>query len=316
MSNNQIVADITELVKYVIYSDYILLDQSMKETPLSAILVAPVESGKTAILHQFVPTRGILCLSDLTAWGIQHYYLKQMREGLIKRILIPDMINPANRKQETVSSLITFFNSYISWEGVGNIVTYAMNIKLKDPLKGSLLTTMATKDFWRMRKQLAAVGFISRLLIIGYKNSQQVARDILYSIAAGNNTWKQYNLPLPGEHRAVDISVELAERLIPQAEYMGRRAEGYGARAMHQLKMLCKCRALSEGREQVNDSDVDRILHLAKLYLSRIPDIDRKSEKELFTEAEEESKLHDKLTNEEADLVAAEVRRTIAMEAE
>lgn len=299
MHKDKIVADVTELVKYIIYSDYVELDTFKKETPLSAILVAPVEHGKTAIIEQFVSNRGILCVGDLTAWGIQHVYLGQMKKGIIKRIMIPDMINPANRKQETVDSLITFFNSYISWEGVRSIATYAMRIKLTEPLRGSLLTTMATKDFKRMTSKLAAVGFLSRLLIIGYKYDKNIARDILIDIALGKNPWNTYKFDLPETQVKVHIPDALSLELIPQAEYIGRRADGVGNRAVHQLKMLSKCKALSEGRETVTKEDTSRIIELSKLYLSRIPDVTWKAEKMIYDEAEKEAKRYEEIPAED-----------------
>jgi len=266
-----VVQDVTEIIKYTIYSDYLVIDREAHETVLSAIIVAPVEQGKTSILMQFEPTGGLLCMTNLTAYGLQHKYLKQLRTGAIKRVLVPDFINPANQKQETVNSLITFFNSYISWEGVGNISSYAINLVLTKRLTGGLLTTMAVVDFQRMKKVLAAVGFLSRLLVVGYQDSRKQVKEILLCIARGEVVWNGYKLPVPNNKVAVSMENELSEQVIPLAVSIGRRAYGDGRRAVHQLKVMCRAKALSEGREEVCQEDVDRILWLADKYIGRVP---------------------------------------------
>jgi len=269
--DSRIVQDVTEIIKYTIYSDYLVIDKDAHEAVLSAIIVAPVEHGKTSILMQFQPTDGLLCMTNLTAYGLQHKYLKQLRSGSIKRVVVPDFINPANQKQETVNSLITFFNSYISWEGVGNIVSYAITLTLTTNLTGGLLTTMAVLDFQRMKKVLAATGFLSRLLVVGYQDSRQKVQEILLSIARGEVVWNKYNLPVPKEQVAVSMENELSEKLIPLAVSIGRRAYGDGFRAIHQLKVMCRAKALSEGRDEVCQEDVDRVLWLADNYIGRVP---------------------------------------------
>lgn len=261
--------EVSELIRYILFSDYIELDKARHETPVSAAIIAAVESGKTSIISQFIPCNGILYLTDVTAWGLQHKYVKQLQSGKYHRIVIPDLINPLNRKQETVDSLITFFNSYISWEGVSSIMTFAMQLEIDPPVTGSLLTSIATDDFRRMLKKLAAVGFISRLLLINYEYSEDAINDILQSIAAGTGSWDKMSLGLPDTKTKVTIKSGMAKRLIPVAESIGKRASAYGFRALHQLMVLARSRALAEGRRDVNMEDVIRIAYLVDKFVYR-----------------------------------------------
>jgi len=286
MSAPDRLAEVTEIIKYVLYSDYLKLDITRKEVPISAALVAPPESAKSCIVEQFIPNHNLLVLTDATAWGIQNVYLEELKAGNV-RILIPDLINPINRKQETVNSLITFLNSYISWEGIRSVATYAFRVKLGEPLRGSLLTTIATKDFKRMVKSLAAVGFLSRLLLIGYCYSLQTARDILRDVAYGQDQWTDIPLNFPDRNQEVSLSSDHTLLLIPQAESIGRGVEAYGIRMLKQLMILARSKALSEGRDMVSRDDVNRIIHLAGRLLGRIPDVDDGTDHIILTAREE-----------------------------
>lgn len=270
MSSKLRLARLSELVKYVLYSDYLKLDIARKEVPLSLLIIANAESGKTSIIEQFHPNNGILYANDLTAWGLQHKYLKDMETGKIKRILIPDLINPVNRKQETVDTLITFLNSYISWEGIKTIVTYAMQFELPDPVRGSLITTVTPQDFNRMLAKLSAVGFLSRLMFVNYKYDNTTIDEIMDSIAEGTDTWHKIHLDFPDQPAHIKIVPELAKQLKNTAQAIGLQAEVYGFRAYKALITMAKSKALSEGREAVIQRDIDRVINLAQLI--KIPD--------------------------------------------
>lgn len=259
--------DVTELVKYVLFTDYVSLDIEQKQVAVSAVLIANAESGKTSIIERYYPNNGILYANDITAWGIQHRWLDDMSKGKIRRLLIPDLINPVNRKQETVNSLITFLNSYISWEGVKCIMTYGMQIELDEPVRGSIITTITPQDFNRMAKGLAAIGFLSRLIPITYAYSDATIDIILDSIIEDKKAWDKIKLQLPDKCQPIVFDNNLARLLKPQAKFIGSDAGVYGMRALHALRALCRARALSELRFEVTKDDVDRISELARRFI-------------------------------------------------
>lgn len=268
MSSIDKLTEVTELVSYILYSDYVKLDLDHKEVALSAMIIARVESGKTAVINQFVPNDGILVMSDVTQYGLLHDYLDDMKSGAVHRILIPDLINPVNRKQDTVNTLITFFNSYISWEGVNSISTYAMpNIRLANPLRGSLLTTIATGDFNRMMRRMSAVGFMSRLIPITYEYSQEAVREILLDIAHGRDKWDYIKLDFPKSKVDVRCDPILAEQLMKVSEVVGTKSGGYAFRSLHQFMVLARSRALAMGRDNVNTEDVERVKYLISRFV-------------------------------------------------
>lgn len=262
--------EITELSRLALYSDFILADESRKETPISMVIVAPPEQGKTAVIKQFDPTDGLLYIDNVTAWGIEHKYIKELQSGKIRRVVIPDFIDPTNRKKTTVDSTITFFNKYVSWEGLKEIQTYAMDLSLDEPIKGSLLTTMATDDFKRMVRSLAAVGFLSRLLVVGYQYSKEELDVLLEDIVYGRAKWGQIKLSFPDTKVAVKLNPDLAIKMKPLAKQLGEKAGAKGIRAMLQLETLAKSVALEQGRDEVIDTDIGRVMYLAHRYINNV----------------------------------------------
>lgn len=267
MSSQDKLAEVSELVKYTLFSDYVELQITHKQVPVSALIIANAESAKTSIVDQYYPNDGLCYANDVTAWGIQHLWLEKMKEGTIRRLLIPDLINPTNRKQETVDSLITFLNAYISWEGITTVATYAIQFELETPVRGAILATVTPEDFQRVLRNIAAVGFLSRLMPITYSYAKVAVDDILSDIFAGKNQWDKINLKLPPKPVVVTLDGELASQFRVVAKAIGGQAKAYGFRAGSMLMTLAKAKALSEGRRKVNQADVSRIIHLAQHYV-------------------------------------------------
>lgn len=260
-------AGVSHIIRIVLFSDYVKLDIDRKEVALSLLIIAMAESAKTSVIEQYYPNNGILYANDITAYGIQHKWLDRMKSGNIKRILIPDLINPVNRKKETVDTLITFLNAYISWEGVRTIMTYAMQIELDEPVRGSFISTITPQDFQRMVKNLAAVGFLSRLLYVTYDYSPTTVNDIMEDIVHRNDKWSKIGLNFPTSPVAVYLSEEQASKLIPISRTIGKRVGAYGFRALRSLMTMCRANALSEGRDIVTDDDVWQVIELCTKYV-------------------------------------------------
>lgn len=263
--------EVTELCKYALFTDYIELDESNKEIPVSVIIVADVGNAKTAVVKQYADNDGLLYIDNVTAWGLQKVYLRRIVDGVIRRIIIPDFIDPTNRKKATVDSTITFFNKIVSWEGLKEIQTYAMSVSLEKPVHCSLLTTMALQDYRRMVKGLAAVGFLSRLLLIAYRYSESQINDLLEDIVYKRATWHKIELSFPQHEVPIALDPDLAVTMMGLARTLGNRAgDNTGSRAYNQLAMLAKGRALSKNRPNVNEDDISRIMYLAERYVNNV----------------------------------------------
>lgn len=256
--------DLTELLKLALWTAYIKPENGVKQ--VSIMVVAKVESGKTSLLDQFSCNNGIFYATNLTEYGLLHHHREELLRGEFKHIMIPDFIKTMNQKRETVNTLITFLNSYIE-EGVSNISSYAYDLTLANPIHGGLLTTIAIQDFNRMRKQLAAVGFLSRIIVLSYSYSQDHIQQIFRDISNSVGGWEKIQLAFPEEPQPVTISHDLAMSMEIPAQQIGARYQSFGFRAHKNFIALAKAAALADKRDTVLKIDVDRILRLADDYM-------------------------------------------------
>jgi len=267
--------DITEILRYVIYSDYVALDESLKEFPLSIIIVAPVGQGKTSITDQYKDNTGIREVSKVTEYALLHEFMDDLKRGM--RLYYPDFVNTGNMKEETVASIISFLKDYINWDGVKTISYFNTHIPLQHPLKGSLMATMASRDFLRMSKGMASSGFLSRIFLVGYHYRREKIIEIMTNYAYGRGAWDTIKLPLPEIGTKIEITMDsgLIKELIPLAYKLGQKIEGYHIRALQQMTLMSKARALSENRTEVSQGDTERVLQLYSDYAVKVPGLDK-----------------------------------------
>lgn len=256
--------DLTELLRITLWTAHVKPENGVKQ--VSCMIVSKVESGKTSLLEQFSCNNGVLYTTNLTEYGLLHHHREELLRGEFNHIVIPDFIKTMNQKRDTVNTLITFLNSFIE-EGVSSISTYAYNLKLEQPLHGGLITTIAIEDFNRMKKQLAAIGFLSRMIILSYSYSQEHIQQIFLNISQSKGDWGKIMCDFPKEPVQVHIPSELVERMIPVAQAVGERYQAFGFRAIKNFMSLAKAAALSDKRDKVTATDVDRILQLADDYM-------------------------------------------------
>ena len=104
---------IQKLIELALYSAYV-----EGEKPVSLLITAPVEAGKTELLLQFARNKGVLVITDATAYGIMRDYGQDIVNHKIRHLVLPDLIKPMSRSKDTVHSLITFFNSLLEEGGI------------------------------------------------------------------------------------------------------------------------------------------------------------------------------------------------------
>jgi len=74
------------------------------EKPLSLLIVAKPESGKTLVLKKYRENKGIVYLTDCTAYGLTRDILPKVISGEIRHILIADLITPLSKSAKTIAS--------------------------------------------------------------------------------------------------------------------------------------------------------------------------------------------------------------------
>ena len=250
------------LVKLAILSAYV-----EGERPVSLLISARVESGKTEIVRKSISVNKILYLSDVTAYGLQKEYLDDLCNGKYRTIVIPDLITPLSRSPFTVDTFIAFLNGLIE-EGVARIATYAMQIELTKPVRCNIITCIAKEHLEGAHYRWSKVGFLSRVIPVSYSYSPSTVQKILNSVISGDyHDEPMYSLRLPKEDKDIGLPVRIGEQVVQLTLAMvaGSRKAGevYGFRLEKQLITLCKASALFRGRDCVDEVDFDIISALS-----------------------------------------------------
>ena len=101
-----------ELVNTILWTGHI-----KGESSLSALIAAPVEAGKTAIVAPSMIQNGILYTNSATAHIIIKEHGRELMEGKIKHIVIPDILVPMAKSTNTRNDLVMFLSALIE-EGI------------------------------------------------------------------------------------------------------------------------------------------------------------------------------------------------------
>lgn len=239
--------------------------------PISVLLIARVESGKTDLLMQWEGNPGLYYSNDLTAWACTNpkgAILKGLMSGEIRHIIIPDLLTPMGRNPDTVETLATFLNSLIE-EGVIELQTYATKLHLEKPIHCGLIGAIASEELDRKRRLFLRIGLMSRMLPISYSYTPATIVKIRQSIARQEHpAYYRTKLGLPDANQVTELPVEWANQLITlTSETMAQwrdRERYYGFRLQKHLQTFAMARALSQGRDRVVSEDVDFTAEMTK----------------------------------------------------
>lgn len=262
---------VTNLLELVFYSAYIEGEQ-----PISALVTAPPEAGKTENVMRFADNGGIRVLTDCTAYGIMRDYADPIRERKVRHLVIPDLVRPLSRGKDTVHGLVAFLNSLVE-EGVISVSTYAETIgvpkdgeKQDAPVKCGLVATLAREVLTDGRHGWAKMGFMSRLVPISYDYSIQTQREIQKSIAKREYVGSTpITLDLPEKDVAVALKEHEANQLLTLTALIAPSLGGtggvkpYGFRLQKHIQRLAMASAIKHKREVVTMEDVDFLNELS-----------------------------------------------------
>lgn len=250
---------VTEFIKIVVASGYIADDK-----PLSLLLVAPVSSGKTTAIKQFKNNKNIAILTDLTAYGVLKTYQKELENGEIKHIFVPDLLNALSRRKTTVETFLLFINS-TSEDGLFPSTTYSIDIRNYIEPFGWVLCV--TEDGFKSKKKyLDSIGFSSRFLTIHYKYTPEQINLILQNIV--NDTKfviPDEKLKIRKKKIKIEGNQEIYNELITYSKLLCKNGETEILRIQRQLQTFLKANAYLRGSNKVQKEDLDKLRDLIEL---------------------------------------------------
>ena len=248
-----------ELITYVLYSSFV-----KNEIPVSILLIANSESGKTQVLEKFRNAKSVLWLTDFTRYGISTTYYDRIKSLELRTIIMPDMCAIVQEPNQKVSERVVNFLTSIIEEGVTNITTYNINIASKVPIRMGFIGAITKDVFSDRRSCWRRSGFISRTLPVSYDISDITKQEIKEYINNKLHTSEPpIKLKLPKRSVNIELNPILAKQFNPLSDSIGTILDTNGFRALRHLQVLACARALSQGRKEVVQEDIDKIIKLA-----------------------------------------------------
>jgi len=230
------------------------------EKPISLLIVAKPESGKSSVMKQYRKNKGVVYITDCTAYGLTREILPKIVSGEIKTIMIPDLITPLSKATKTRQSFVAFLNNLIE-EGVAKMTTYA-TVWNKD-VSANVITAVTDEELRDARHNWAKIGFLSRFILFSYSYSISTITEILNAYSEHGLTFKNNKVKLPRGKINIKLPKEIADKIDPIAMKIGEQFRLYGLRAKINFRSLLKCLAYRNQRKIVADADFQEFLELA-----------------------------------------------------
>jgi hypothetical protein len=162
---------LSKIIECAIISPYI-----KNENPLSLMIVAKPESGKTRHLKEYRFNKGLVYMTDCTAYGLTRDIVPKLISGEAKTIIIADILTPLAKATKTRASFIAFLNNLIE-EGLAKITTYCTI--LDKEVKANVITSVTPEALEDGRHEWAKLGFLSRFIVFSYSYDRLTVQKIL-----------------------------------------------------------------------------------------------------------------------------------------
>jgi len=247
---------INKVIEIVLWTGWV----KNAEKPVSLLTIAPPEEGKTRLVEQYRYNKGIVYITDVTAYGLSQKLIQYINEGKpVNHIIIPDLLNPLSRQKSVSDTFILFLNALIE-EGIAKIKTGSILMEI--PMKAGVITTLTTSEWYKHKDKWISIGFLSRLVPLTYRYSRNFIMELLEQLSGAEPIKTEINLNFPEEKVHVTLPRELHRQLKPYAIDIAKVVGLDGIRMYRDLGIMLKGFALSQGRDYVTQADVDVLKYL------------------------------------------------------
>jgi hypothetical protein len=246
--------------------------------PASLMLIAKPESGKTSTIDQFKNYPFIYYANELTAKTFIDKIFPKAENGQIRFVLIPDILNCVEKATYTKKPLLQTMKSMVD-EGVTRIQTPWKDYEYKTPVKLGLISAITRESLYYTQgiqtsifNDLKRMGFISRMIPFSYEYPiDSTAR--IFNYLYGNTATPQERIEIPKiqflDYNPLNIKnyepkSELFSQLQQISTQLSQFSDSYGFRIQKNLQKLCYANAMINGRNEVEQKDVDKILFLSR----------------------------------------------------
>jgi len=250
--------ELAETLEAVLLTPYIA-----HERPVSLLIVSKPEAGKTQMLKLYRSNKGIVYLTDATAYGLVRDVLPKLVNGEVKTIMIADLITPLSRSTKTRKNFVAFLNNLVE-EGVAKVTTYSTVWERE--VKANVVTAVTDEEIKDGRHEWAKMGFLSRFLIFSYSYPLDVVRKIFEFYSVNPPQFAPVKLKIPNREVDVHLPREIADKLDPLATAIGQKLGLYGFRCKVNFRSLLKAFALRNGRREVEPEDLENLYRKSRWF--------------------------------------------------
>lgn len=243
-------------IKLAIYSTAI-----KNERPVSMMIIAPVEHGKTEILKKFAFIEEVKLTTDFNTFLFCDFAI-DFQSGKKKTLMIPDFLRIVKKKYSTQSNSLTILNAITEegWSG-----KLPMGQVIDKPIRANVITALTADEMQDKRHKWSKLGFLSRFIPLSFSyknNTKQQIREYIKDRVYQDD--KFYDFELPKEKIDIVLPKELAIELEKISINIAEENNITGFRLQRQLQVLCMSNALLNNRQMVINSDVEVIREIAK----------------------------------------------------
>lgn len=264
------VEPLTDIIKLTLQTAYV----KHLDTPTNLLIIAKPESGKTSAMTTF-DIKGTFTTNNLTQAVIVSKFLPMIENKNLKHLIIPDIINCIGKDIKTRKGFLNMIKTLVE-EGITSLDTFHMRThKVYDPpVKCGLITAITSDSYYGeynpitqrteggVKHYWKRIGLLSRFMPFSYAYEFAKIRKIFKFIESeegGKST-------VDGKIKRRTVVVKGNPLLFAQLEMLstsiGKEVGGYGIRPQKNLQALVKAHALLNGRTEIAQEDVDKILQL------------------------------------------------------
>ena len=232
------------------------------ENPVSIMLVAPVEHGKTEILKKFAFINTVKIISDFNTFMFADFATEyQMNQKAT--IVIPDFLRIVKKKYSTQSNALTILNAITEEGWMGKL---PLGQTISKPIKANVITALTQDEMMDKRHKWAKLGFLSRFIPMSfsYNNAtKQQIREYIKDRIYHTDKIQEFELDMKNKIDVV-LPKDLAQIIEEITLNIAEKDNLTGFRLQRQLQVMCMGCALMNTRSVVNISDVEIIQQISE----------------------------------------------------
>jgi len=232
-----------------------------RENPVSLMIIAPPEHGKTEILKKFAFVNSVKMISDFNTFVFADF-ATEYQMGQKKTIVIPDFLRIVKKKASTANNSLTIINAITEEGWMGKL---PMGQSIEKPIKANIITALTHGEMKDKRHSWSRMGFLSRFIPLSFSYNDATKKQIREYIKE-----RIYKIDIPLEieldlKKKVEVKLpkKIANEIEEITEIIALKDNFTGFRLQRQLQVLAMGSAVANNRDVVNADDIKTLRQIA-----------------------------------------------------